>query len=93
MYFNIIFSRGLNGEFGYKNTLPWHISDDLKHFRQITENSTIIMGYNTYKTLTGILPNRKHIRLRRGLHDEHSQHRDGKALIRPASRSRVSRHL
>ncbi len=61
MYFSIIYARGVNGEFGFENKLPWNIPDDLKHFKQITSNSTIIMGYNTFKSLPSLLPNRKHI--------------------------------
>ena len=46
-----IFAEDLNHGIGYHNELPWHISNDLKHFKEITLNHIIIMGYNTYKSL------------------------------------------
>ena len=43
--------------------LPWGKSQkaDLKRFRKLTEDHTIIMGSNTYKEFDQPLPNRKHI--------------------------------
>jgi len=43
---------GLNGE------LPWRSPDDLKHFKKLTENSTLLVGSTTYKKLPN-LKNRK----------------------------------
>jgi dihydrofolate reductase len=31
------------GIIGNKNKIPWHIPEDLKHFKQITNESIIIM--------------------------------------------------
>ena len=36
---------------GYKGMLPWHCSEDLKHFRNITLNRTIIVGRKTAQSL------------------------------------------
>jgi dihydrofolate reductase len=43
--------------------LPWGKNQkaDLKRFRQLTENHTIILGRNTYKEFKEPLPNRRHI--------------------------------
>jgi dihydrofolate reductase len=50
---------------GVKNDLPWHLPADLKHFRQLTTGKTVVMGYNTYKSiydrLGSTLPNRNNI--------------------------------
>ena len=43
------------------NTLPWHISEDLKRFKRITSDKKMIMGRKAFESLPGILPNRKHI--------------------------------
>ena len=44
------------------NELPWHIPEDLKHFKKLTQNQTIIMGRKTLESFpNGPLPNRKHI--------------------------------
>lgn len=39
--------------------MPWHNKEDLKHFKERTLNQTIVMGYNTYKSLKHPLKNRK----------------------------------
>lgn len=31
--------------------IPWRISEDMKHFKDTTENHVVIMGGNTYRTL------------------------------------------
>ncbi len=43
---------------GYKNTIPWHLSEDLKQFRAHTINKRIVMGNNTFKSIGKPLPNR-----------------------------------
>lgn len=46
---------------GTPGALPWHIPEDLKHFKEITTGHTVIMGYNTYLTINKPLPNRNNI--------------------------------
>lgn len=46
---------------GYQNELLYHIPDDLKHFRALTEGSEILMGRKTWESLPKELPNRQHI--------------------------------
>jgi dihydrofolate reductase len=46
---------------GKDNTLPWHISEDLKRFKRITSDKKMIMGRKAFESLPGILPNREHI--------------------------------
>jgi dihydrofolate reductase len=48
---NIISAIGLNNELGYQNKLLWNIPSDLKRFKELTMNSTIIMGKNTYLSI------------------------------------------
>ena len=50
-----------NNVIGKDNTLPWHISEDLKRFKRITSNKKMIMGRKAFESLPGILPNREHI--------------------------------
>lgn len=57
----IIVAIGKNREIGKNNKLLWHIPKDLAHFKKLTENSTVIMGLNTYKSIGKALPNRKNI--------------------------------
>ena len=56
----LIAAIGLNGELGLDNKLLWKSPSDLTMFKTITEGHPIIMGNNTFKSLPGILPNRKH---------------------------------
>lgn len=58
---SIIVATASNNTIGGNNKLLWHISEDLKRFKEITSGSTIIMGRKTFESLPGILPNRKHI--------------------------------
>ena len=36
---------------GLNNRLPWKCSEDLKHFKTLTNNCSLLIGYNTFKTL------------------------------------------
>lgn len=58
-----------NNIIGNNNQLLWHISDDLKRFKQLTSGSTVIMGRKTYESLKiKPLPNRKNIILTSNKH-------------------------
>ena len=43
---------------GADNQLPWHLSDDLKHFKRITQGGVVVMGRKTYDSMGRALPNR-----------------------------------
>ncbi len=55
---SMISSVGRNGELGKKNNLIWRFSRDMKFFKETTMGHTVVMGYNTYKSLPGDLPGR-----------------------------------
>ncbi len=46
---------------GKDNDLPWHLKDDLAHFKNYSMNKPIIMGRNTYESIGRPLPNRHNI--------------------------------
>ena len=46
---------------GVNNTLPWHIPEDLKHFKQITTGKPVIMGRKTFESIGKPLLNRTNI--------------------------------
>lgn len=50
-----------NDVIGKDNKLIWHLSEDLKRFKEITMNKTIIMGRKTFESLPKVLPGRKHV--------------------------------
>lgn len=49
----------LNGVIGKDNKLPWHIPADLKHFKELTAGSTVIMGRKTFDSIGRALPGRE----------------------------------
>lgn len=50
---------------GKDNKIPWNCSEDLKHFRELTNGSTVIMGRKTFESIGKPLPNRHNIVLSR----------------------------
>ncbi|TXG76744.1 hypothetical protein E6P97_03040 [Patescibacteria group bacterium] len=41
--------------------IPWDAPDDRRHFRALTINSTVLMGYRTYETLLKPLTRRRNV--------------------------------
>lgn len=50
-----------NRVIGAGNRMPWHLSADLKRFRQITLGKPILMGRKTYESIGRPLPERHNI--------------------------------
>jgi len=48
---SIIVAIARNWAIGKDNQLLWHISDDLKRFKRITQGHQVIMGKKTYESL------------------------------------------
>lgn len=48
---SIIVAIAANNAIGKNNDLLWHISEDLKRFKRLTEGHFIVMGKNTYFSL------------------------------------------
>ena len=59
--FSIIVAIGKNREIGKENKLLWHIPEDLKNFKKITTDKTVIMGRKTFESIGKPLPKRKNI--------------------------------
>lgn len=57
----IIAAVAENDAIGKDNQLIWHLSDDLKHFKTLTNGHHIIMGRKTFESFPKPLPNRTHI--------------------------------
>ena len=64
----IIVAMSNNQVIGVDNSLPWHISEDLKRFKQLTTGYPIIMGRKTYDSIGRPLPNRHNIVVTRDAH-------------------------
>ena len=54
-----------NFAIGRDGKLPWHYSADLKFFKRTTSGHTVVMGFNTWKSIGKPLPNRLNIVLSR----------------------------
>ena len=50
-----------NGVIGKNGQLPWHLPEDLKHFKKLTMGHPVIMGRRTWESLPGPLPGRDNI--------------------------------
>jgi len=50
-----------NGIIGANGKLPWHLPEDLKHFKRVTLGHPVIMGRKTWESLKGPLPGRENI--------------------------------
>ncbi|ELJ1804462.1 dihydrofolate reductase [Vibrio parahaemolyticus] len=48
--------------------LPFHLSDDLKHFKALTKGRTVVMGRKTYDSIGRPLPDRKNVIMMRYPH-------------------------
>jgi len=46
---------------GVDNQLPWHLPEDLAHFKRLTSGHPIIMGRKTFDSIGRPLPNRRNI--------------------------------
>ncbi len=62
----LLVARALNGAIGHENRLPWHLPEDLAHFKRITMGKTIIMGRLTWESIGRILPGRQMVVITRG---------------------------
>ena len=61
----MIVAMSANNVIGVANQLPWHLPEDLKHFKKHTINKPIIMGRNTFDSIGRALPERDNIVLSR----------------------------
>lgn len=61
MSVKIIAAIGKNYELGANNSLLWHLSGDMKFFRETTRGTTVIMGRRTYESIGRPLPKRRNI--------------------------------
>lgn len=57
----IIVAVDARGGIGINNTLPWHLPEDLAHFKRTTSGHPIIMGRKTFDSIGRPLPNRRNI--------------------------------
>lgn len=64
---NIIVAAAENGAIGNKGQMPWHLSSDLKYFKQTTLGRPVIMGRKTFESIGRPLPGRHNVIVTRDL--------------------------
>ena len=61
MKLSLICAMAENRVIGRNNSLPWHLSEDLKYFKRVTMGNCIIMGRKTWESIGRPLPGRTNI--------------------------------
>ena len=61
MRVSLIAALAQNYAIGLRGKLPWHIAEDLKHFKTVTQGYPVIMGRKTYESIGRLLPNRENL--------------------------------
>lgn len=58
---SLVVAAASNNAIGKNGTMPWHLPNDLKHFKNVTWGMPIVMGRKTFDSLGKALPGRKNI--------------------------------
>lgn len=61
MTVTIVVAYGENRVIGRDNDLPWHLPEDLKHFKAVTMGKPILMGRKTFESIGRPLPGRLNV--------------------------------
>lgn len=64
----LIWAQAANRVIGRDNAIPWHLPEDLAHFRALTTGATVVMGRRTWESLPDRfrpLPGRRNVVLTR----------------------------
>jgi len=57
----LVVARARDGAIGRDNALPWHLPEDLQHFKATTLGHPIVMGRRTFESIGRPLPGRRSI--------------------------------
>jgi len=47
----LVYARAANGVIGRAGAMPWHLPEDLAHFKALTQGATVLMGRKTWESL------------------------------------------
>ena len=48
---SLIWAQAANGVIGDAGSIPWHLPEDLAHFKELTQGGAVIMGRRTWDSL------------------------------------------
>ncbi len=51
MALHLIYARAANGVIGKDGSMPWHLPEDLAHFKLLTQGHPVVMGRKTWDSL------------------------------------------
>jgi dihydrofolate reductase len=51
MQLHLIFAKARNGVIGKHNAMPWHLPEDMAHFKRVTLGCPVIMGRKTWDSI------------------------------------------
>ena len=69
---SMIVAMAENRAIGKNNDLPWHLPEDLRHFKALTMGKPMIMGRKTFESIGRPLPGRRTIVVTRNM-DWHTE--------------------
>ena len=88
MRLNLIYARAANGVIGHTvngvGAMPWHLPEDLAHFRRLTQGCPVIMGRRTWASLPARfrpLPGRLNLVLTRDAHTAAQLQQEGATVV------------
>ncbi|RSM44604.1 dihydrofolate reductase [Amycolatopsis balhimycina DSM 5908] len=47
----LVWAQAANGVIGRDGELPWHLPEDLRHFKELTAGAAVVMGRRTWESL------------------------------------------
>lgn len=68
----LVAALGRNNVIGRDGAMPWHLPEDLRHFKSLTLGHPLIMGRRTFDSIGRVLPGRRTIVITRSLTWSHS---------------------
>ena len=61
MIISFVVAAATNNGIGKDGKMPWHLPNDMKHFKNVTWGMPVVMGRKTFESLGKVLPGRKNI--------------------------------
>jgi dihydrofolate reductase len=61
MIISLIAAAATNNAIGKEGAMPWHLPNDMKHFKNVTWGMPVVMGRKTFESLGKALVGRKNI--------------------------------
>jgi dihydrofolate reductase len=52
---SLVVAAAANGVIGRENRMPWHLPEDLAHFKRLTLGHPVVMGRKTYESIIATL--------------------------------------